>query len=72
MVHVFRKPSVQFWGVLNWVIESEKYINMDLVLICYGVTAENWGNTYKITDSLLYLHQFMWLDKSVKFMEHVQ
>jgi len=41
MMHVSCKPFVKFWGVMNWVIESEKYINMDLVLNHYGGTAEN-------------------------------
>jgi hypothetical protein len=40
MMLVSCKPFVKFWGVMNWVTESEKYKNTDLVLNHYRGAAE--------------------------------
>jgi hypothetical protein len=51
-MHVSHKASVKLREITNWVIQREKYIDIDLVLSHYGGMVGNGGNTEKITDSL--------------------
>jgi hypothetical protein len=38
---MYHKASVKFRGVTNWVMQSEKYINMAVVLNHHGAMVEN-------------------------------